>query len=197
MIQLADGAYCWSAFNPEKKFNFNGHVLKTAEGTVIVDPVAFSADDLAYLEASGLKPDALVITNRNHLRERDAVLARWKIPTVLHEAEAASAGISPDKTVKDGDKIHGLVCVHLPGKSPGEIALYWPERRLFLVGDALIAPRGKLKTVPAEKQDDPAALARSLELLRTYDFDHLLVGDGDPLLGDAKSAVVAFLNASK
>lgn len=197
MIQLADGAYCWSAFNPEKKFNFNGHILKTAEGTVIVDPVAFSADDLAFLEAAGLKPDALVITNRNHVRERESVLKRWSIPTVMHGADVEASGIVPEKTVKDGDVVHGLVCVHLPGKSPGEIGLYWPERRLFLVGDALIAPGGKLKTVPAEKQDDPAALARSLELLRTFDFDHLLVGDGDPLLGDAKTAVVAFLNKAR
>jgi glyoxylase-like metal-dependent hydrolase (beta-lactamase superfamily II) len=160
---------------------------------VIVDPVAFSPDDLSVIEAAGLKPDALVITNRNHLRERESVLKRWKIPTVLHELEVESSCISPDKTVKNGDKLHGLVVVHLPGKSPGEIALYWPERRLFLLGDALIAPGGKLKTVPAEKQDDPALLKKSLELLRGYDFDHLLVGDGDPVLGDAKTAVVAFL----
>lgn len=197
MIQLVEGAYSWASFNPEKKFNFNGHILRTPEGTVIVDPPAFSADDLSYIEAAGLKPDALVITNRNHLRERSSILGRWKIPTVLHEQEVEQAGVVPDKTVKDGDKVHGLVCVHLPGKSPGEIALYWPERRLLLVGDALIAPYGKLKTVPVEKQDDPAALRRSLELLRTYDFDHLLVGDGDPLLGDAKTAVVSFLNAGK
>ena len=197
MIQLADGAYCWSAFNPEKKFNFNGHILKTAEGTAIVDPVPFSPDDLAYLEAAGLEPDALVITNRNHLRARADVLKRWKIPTVLHVLEADEAGITPDIEVKDGDKIRGLVCVHLPGKSPGEIGLYWPQRRLFLLGDALIAPNGKLRTVPVEKQDAPSDLKQSLELLRTYDFDHLLVGDGDPLLGDAKTAVVAFLNAAK
>lgn len=197
MIQLAEGAYCWSAFNAEKKFNFNGHILRTAEGTVIVDPVAFSADDLAVLGAAGLAPDALVITNRNHLREYAATLARWKIPVVLHELEVEQAGVPAGRTVKDGDRVHGLVCVHLPGKSPGEIALYWPERRLFVVGDALIAPHGKLKTVPADKQDDPAALRRSLELLRTFDFDHLLVGDGDPLLGDAKTAVVDFLNRTK
>jgi len=197
MIQLLDGVYCWSAFNPEKKFNFNGHILRTAEGTVIVDPVAFSADDLAVIEAAGLKPDALVITNRNHLRERESVLKRWKIPTVLHALEADSAQITPDKTIADGDKLHGLVCVHLPGKSPGEIALYWPDRRAFLVGDALIAPGGKLKTVPVEKQEAPEALKKSLELLRSFDFDHLLVGDGDPLLGDAKTAVVAWLDQNK
>lgn len=197
MIQLADGAFAWSSFNPEKKFNFNGHVLRTAQGTVIVDPVPFSADDLAYLDAAGLRPDALVITNRNHLREREAVLKRWKIPTVMHEAEVEEAGIAADKQIKNGDSIYGLVCVHLPGKSPGEIALYWPERKLMLLGDALIAPGGKLRTVPVDKQDAPAELKKSLESLRTYDFDHLLVGDGDPLLGDAKSAVVAFLSASR
>lgn len=194
MIQLAEGAYCWSAFNAEKKFNFNGHILRTDGGTLIVDPVPFSGDDLAYIEAAGLKPDALVLTNRNHIRSREAVLSRWPtIATVIHEAEAGQVDFKADRLVKDGDDIHGAVAVHLPGKSPGEIALYWPERRLFLLGDALIAPYGKLKTVPAEKQDDPALLRKSLETLRSYDFDHLLVGDGDPLLGDAKSAVVAFL----
>ncbi len=197
MIQLADGAFCWSAFNPDKKLNFNGHILRTAEGTVIVDPVPFTADDLAYLEAAELRPDALLLTNRNHVRERDSVLKRWSIPTVMHESDVEAAGIVPEKTVEDGDVVDGLVCVHLPGKSPGEIALYWPERRLMLVGDALIAPGGKLKTVPAQMQDDPAALARSLGLLRAFDFDHLLVGDGDPLLGDAKTAVVSFLNKAK
>ncbi|MBI4062262.1 MAG: hypothetical protein HY403_12640 [Elusimicrobia bacterium] len=196
MIQLVEGAYAWSAFSPDKKFNFNGHILRTSEGTVIVDPVAFSADDLAYIEAAGLRPDALVITNRHHLRERESALKRWKIPTILHEAEAEGAAVASAQTVKNGDSIHGLVCVHLPGKTPGEIALYWPPRRLFLVGDALIAPYGKLGTVPLDKQADPPGLKKSLELLRTYDFDHLLVGDGDPLLGDAKSAVVAYLDGN-
>jgi glyoxylase-like metal-dependent hydrolase (beta-lactamase superfamily II) len=197
VIQLFDGVYAWSAFNPEKKFNFNGHFLRTSEGTVIVDPVPFSADDLAYIETAGLKPDALVITNRNHLRERESVLKRWKIPTVLHGLEAAEAGVTPDVEVRGGSKVHGLVCVHLPGKSPGEIALHWPQARLLIVGDALIAPYGRLKTVPVEKQDDPAALKRSLETLRTIEFDRLLVGDGDPLLGGAKGAVCAFLDGNR
>jgi glyoxylase-like metal-dependent hydrolase (beta-lactamase superfamily II) len=197
MIQLLPGAWCWSAFNAEKKFNFNGHVLRTEKGTVLVDPVPFAADDLAVLDAIGLRPDALVLTNRNHIRSRDAVLARWPgLPTVAHEAEAGEFGFAPDRLVKNGEDVHGLTALHLPGKSPGELGLYWPERRALLLGDALIAPNGKLKTVPAEKQDDPARLRKSLESLRGYDFDHLLVGDGDPLLGDAKSAVVAWLKTA-
>ena len=193
MIRLLDGVFAWSRFNPEKGFNFNGHVLKTSKGVVMIDPVELSEEDLAYLDAAGLKPDALVITNRNHLRTREKVLARWRIPVVLHEAEVEEAGVPADRTVKDGDDLFGLRVVHVPGKSPGEIALLWPQRRALLVGDALIAPYGKIKTVPDEKMDDPALLRVSLERLKTLDFDALLVGDGDPIVKDAKAAVEAFL----
>jgi glyoxylase-like metal-dependent hydrolase (beta-lactamase superfamily II) len=193
MIRLFDGVFSWSWFSPEKRFNFNGHLLKTEHGVVMVDPVSLTEGDLAYIEAAGLKPDALVITNRNHLRTREDVLARWKIKTVLHAAEVEQAGVPADWNVEDGDDVYGLTVVHVPGKSPGEIALFWPERRFLLVGDALIAPYGKIKTVPEEKMDDPALMRVSLGRLKTLDFDVLLVGDGDPLLSGAKAAVAAFL----
>jgi glyoxylase-like metal-dependent hydrolase (beta-lactamase superfamily II) len=159
----------------------------------MIDPVALSVEDFAYLDAAGLEPDALVITNRNHLRSREQVLARWKIPVVLHVAEAPEAGVSADRTVKDGDDLFGLRVVHVPGKSPGEIALLWPERRALLVGDALISPYGKIKTVPDEKMDNPALLRTSLGRFKTLEFDALLVGDGDPVVKDAKAVVEAFL----
>ncbi|MFI5350168.1 MAG: MBL fold metallo-hydrolase [Elusimicrobiota bacterium] len=193
MIRLAEGVFMWSRFNSEKRFNFNGHILKTSTGTVIVDPVELTEEDLLYSDAAGLKPDALVITNRNHLRSREQVLARWKIPVVLHEAEVSEAGVHVDRTVKDGDEVHGLRVVHVPGKSPGEIGLFWPERRVLLLGDALIAPYGKIKTVPDEKMDDPARLRASLDKLKALGYDLLLVGDGDPVMTGAKAAVEAFL----
>lgn len=196
MKKLFDGAWMWSVFNEEKGFDFNGHLLRTSEGVVMVDPVALAPEDLSLIEREDLEPDALVITNRNHLRAREEVLSRWSVPVVLHEAEVAQAGVPADRTVKNGDKVLGLVVVHLPGKSPGEIGLFWPAKRALLLGDALIAPGGRLKTVPADKQDDPRLLRASLETLRGYDFDALLVGDGSPILDDAKTAVVRWLEAA-
>jgi glyoxylase-like metal-dependent hydrolase (beta-lactamase superfamily II) len=193
MIRLFDGAFAWSWFSPEKRFNFNGHLLKTEHGVVMVDPPSLTADDLSYMDAAGLKPDALAITNRNHLRAREEILSRWEVPVVLHEAEIAQAGVPCGWMVEDGDDVYGLKVVHVPGKSPGEIALFWPERRALLVGDALIAPFGKVKTVPEEKMDDPALLRLSLARLKTLDFDALLVGDGDPILAGAKAAAGALL----
>jgi glyoxylase-like metal-dependent hydrolase (beta-lactamase superfamily II) len=193
VIRLFDGAYAWSRYDPEKRFNFNGHLLRTGRGTVMIDPVPLGDDDLSYMDAAGLKPDAIAITNRNHLRARERVLARWSVPVVLHEAEVESAGVTPDITVGDGDDLFGLTVIHLPGKSPGEIALLWPERRALVVGDALIAPYGRLATVPEAKMDEPALLKRSLARLRELDFDALLCGDGDPILAGAKLAVTNFL----
>ena len=193
MIRLADGVFSWSWFSPEKRFNFNGHILATPKGTVMIDPVVLAPEDLEYLAAAGLKPDTLVITNRHHLRAREDVLARWGIPVALHQAEVALADVPADLVVKDGDDILGLRVVHLPGKTPGEIALHWPERRVLLLGDALIAPYGRVKTVPEDKMADPALLRRSLARLKALDFDALLVGDGDPILSGAKAAVEAFL----
>ena len=196
MSSPVEGVFAWSVFNEEKGFDFNGHILRTAKGAVMVDPPPLTDAQLASIEKAGLKPDALVITNRNHLRARDQIVARWNTPTVLHEAEVADAGIVPERTVKDGDEIFGLRVVHLPGKSPGEIALLWPEKRVIVLGDALIAPHGAFKTVPADKQDDPARLRRSLERLRHLDFDIALVGDGTSCHEGAKEGVVAFLDAA-
>lgn len=193
MIRLFEGAYCWSRFNPERRYNFNGHLLKTDRGTVMVDPVLPSDDDFSYLDAAGLKPDAVALTNRAHLRALERVLERWSVPVVLHEAEVAQAGVHADITVRDGEDLFGLTVVHLPGKTPGEFALLWPERRALLVGDALIAPYGRLGLVAQDKQEDPTLLRRSLARLRGLDFDALLVGDGDPLLSGAKDAVAAVL----
>jgi glyoxylase-like metal-dependent hydrolase (beta-lactamase superfamily II) len=83
--------------------------------------------------------------------------------------------------------------VHVPGKTAGEIALFWPERRALAVGDLLIAPYGRLGLVAEDKMEDPTQLKRSLARLKSLDFDALLVGDGDPLLSGAKAALEDFL----
>jgi glyoxylase-like metal-dependent hydrolase (beta-lactamase superfamily II) len=76
----------------------------------------------------------------------------------------------------------------VPGKSPGEIALHWPERRLLVVGDALIGnPPGRLSLLPDKVMDDPAQLRRSVRALTTLDLDVILVGDGAPVLADASA----------
>lgn len=78
--------------------------------------------------------------------------------------------------------------VSVPGKSPGEIAFHWPERRLLIVGDAVIGnPPGRCGLLREAVMDDPPRLRGSVRGLLDLDFDTLLVGDGVPILQDAKA----------
>ncbi len=80
--------------------------------------------------------------------------------------------------------------VNAAGKSPGEVALYWPERGVLLVGDAIIGdPAGGVRLLPEEKLDDPAGLRASVRALTELEFDVLLVGDGEPVLSGARAKV--------
>ncbi|MBI3552037.1 MAG: MBL fold metallo-hydrolase [Elusimicrobia bacterium] len=196
MIRLAEGVYSWGYFNTEKKYNFNGFLLATGTSVVVVDPPTLSRDDEAYYDQLGLVPDLFVITNRNHVRALDWFLKRKAAPVAMHEADVAAADIPVDRKVQDGEVLGGaLEVLHLPGKSQGEIGLYWRARKLLLLGDAIIAPNGALRLIPEAKLDDPQRLRKSLQRLRDCDFDAVLMADGDPLLSDAKAQVHGFLSS--
>jgi len=76
--------------------------------------------------------------------------------------------------------------VGVPGKSPGEVALYDATRRLVVVGDALIGnPPGRLSLLREKVMDDPRRLRESVEALTSLEIDAVLVGDGEPILREA------------
>jgi glyoxylase-like metal-dependent hydrolase (beta-lactamase superfamily II) len=80
-----------------------------------------------------------------------------------------------------------LTIVAVPGKSPGEVALHWPERKLLIVGDAVIGnPPGRCGLLREKVMDDPARLRRSVRKLLDLEFETLLFGDGASILHDAK-----------
>ncbi|MEE9130898.1 MAG: hypothetical protein V3T84_12835, partial [Phycisphaerales bacterium] len=75
-----------------------------------------------------------------------------------------------------------------PGKSPGEVAFHWPERHLLIVGDAVIGnPPGRCGLLREQVMDNPQRLRQSVRRFLDFDFDTLLVGDGEPILEGAKA----------
>ena len=80
-----------------------------------------------------------------------------------------------------------FVVIDAPGKSLGEVVLHWRDRKILLVGDAVVGdPPGKCKLLPDKVVDDPPRLRDSVRQLLALDFDILLVGDGAPILKGAK-----------
>ena len=75
------------------------------------------------------------------------------------------------------------------------MVLHWPERKILIVGDAVVGdPPGRCKLLPEKVVDDPARLRESVKELLALDFDTLLVGDGEPILQGAKERLRELVN---
>jgi glyoxylase-like metal-dependent hydrolase (beta-lactamase superfamily II) len=131
-----------------------------------------------------------LLTNRNHVRAANRVGANTGARTAIHAGDAAYArgqGAELDDELQVGDKIGPLTLIGVPGKSAGEVAFHWPERRLLIVGDAVVGnPPGRLGLLREKVMDEPARLRESVRQLLALEFDTLLVGDGESVLQDAR-----------
>jgi glyoxylase-like metal-dependent hydrolase (beta-lactamase superfamily II) len=188
MREILTGIYSWPWFSEPHGYNFNGHFIRHADGNLCVDPVEPNEEDLEELARQGVA--RILITNRNHSRAANKIRARIGARTAIHPADAPHArseGAELDDELKIGEKVGPFVVVGAPGKSPGEVVLHWPERKILLVGDAVVGdPPGKCKLLPDKVVDDPRRLRESARALLALDFDILLVGDGAPVLQSAK-----------
>jgi len=132
----------------------------------------------------------ILVTNRNHVRDANRVRARTGARTAIHPADAGYArvqGAELDDELQVGEQVGPLLVLGVPGKSPGEIAFHWPDRRILIVGDSIIGkPPGACSLLTEKVMDDPARLRSSVRALLDVDFDCLLVGDGTSVLSGAK-----------
>ena len=188
MREILPGVFTWPWFSQPHGYNFNGWLVCHPGGNLCIDPVEPTAEALAELTRQGVS--RILLTNRNHVRAANQVRARTGARTAIHPDDATYARgqqAELDDALHGGEKIAPFVVVGVPGKSPGEVALHWPERRILLVGDSVIGhPPGRCNLLPERVMDDPARLRASIKQLLELDFDTLLVGDGEPILRDAK-----------
>jgi glyoxylase-like metal-dependent hydrolase (beta-lactamase superfamily II) len=198
MNEVVPGIYTWSRFSEELGFDFNGYAVRTSAGTVVIDPPDPGPNGWEALEA--LAPfDGVYVSNRNHSRAGAAFRDRLSVPVRMHAADAEQAEVGVDETVRAGTTIGDEIeVVHVPGKSPGEIAFYVPASRALIVGDLVIGPPGgDLSTYPDEVIEDEGELLRSAEKLLSLDFDALLLCDGESSPAGGKERLNRFVEAAK
>ena len=179
---------------PDKGYAFNGYAIATEEGTVVIDPPEPVQDGWEVIDL--LEPFASVwSTNRNHSRAAAAFRERYGTTVYAHEADAGKLDAGADQTVRGGEQLPGdIELIHVPGKSPGEIAFHLPRSRALVVGDLVIGvPAGELSTYPDKVIDDKDELLRSAARLLEYDFDALLLCDGDPFISGGKQKLQEFV----
>ena len=203
MKEILPGIFTWHEFSEEKKLNFNGYLIISTMRSVLIDPPEITEDDFAELEIlvnkySKSPLQAILLTNVHHERECDEVKKRFNAPVLINEKDEAGLEGKADKTFADGDALPaGLNTFKFENqKSPGESAFFLKERGVMILGDALIGKvPGKLNMLPPDKYRDSKLAKKGLSKLLDYEFESLLVGDGEPILKDAKEAVKVFLES--
>ena len=201
MIKLLDDIYTWSVFSDEKQLNFNGWFIQnqlSSFGNIIIDPPEPSEKDLVQMQKLG-GVQQIIITNQHHIRRASVIREKFNSKLQINSADAPNIELTIDTKFTNGSLIAGfLKAVVVPNnKTAGETALYWAERKLLYVGDALIGdPPGKLRLLPEKMYADIQRAKNGIKTLMDLDFDTLLVGDGDSILSGAKTAVEEFINSN-
>jgi glyoxylase-like metal-dependent hydrolase (beta-lactamase superfamily II) len=205
MREILPGIFTWGSTYVDRPWDLNGYAITFDGFTVLVDPPEPGEDEWSGFDT--IKPIAkIVLTNRDHVRGSELFRTSCDACLVAGADERSQfAPIAIDEVVYEGDLIAAtLRVIHLPGKSPGEIGLYFDPAHhavsrqrggIVLLGDAIIGnPPGALGLIPEPKLDDPSKLERSLRKLLDYDFDVLLLCDGQPVLSGGKQKVAELLN---
>ena len=189
------GAWIWSAWQPDRAMAFNSYLFESADGNVAIDPLPLDDDSLAHLERLG-GVRTIVLTNRDHERAAAALRERFGARLLASAVEAPSFGTPVDATFDAGSEAFpGAIAIPLThGKTPGEIALYFPATRAAVIGDALIgSPAGALSLLPEAKLADKSRFVAELRYLWGLQLEALLLGDGQPLFAGADDALGSLL----
>jgi hypothetical protein len=197
MREIVPDVQMWSVFQADKGYAFNGFAVATEDGTVLVDPPEPSEEGWGAIDM--LEPFAgLWVTNRNHSRAAAAFRERYGLRVSAHEADAGKLEAGADAMVHGDELLPGDIrIIHVPGKSPGEIAFHVPRSDALIVGDVVIGvPAGGLSTYPEKVIEDMEQLHRSAAHLLEYDFDALLLCDGEPIPQGGKQKLQEFVDSS-
>jgi glyoxylase-like metal-dependent hydrolase (beta-lactamase superfamily II) len=92
-----------------------------------------------------------------------------------------------DLPLKEGDIVQalgGLQVLHVPGHTPGSIALYHPTRQMLFCGDTL-TNRGKIRCSPWHASVNVNQARHSARKLTGYPVEVAYFGHGDPILEQA------------
>lgn len=191
---VVPGVWSWSCWQPDRGLDFNSFFAEHADGNLVVDPLETDEETLAELRARGVA--AILVTNRDHERASAGLAEQLGVPVIASALDGPLLARAPDRTVEPGETLFGWTVLGFDGlKTAGEIALVERSvRNAAIVGDSLWGkPAGALMVMPKVADSDGAVL--SLRALRARHVDHLLVGDGACVFGNAYDAIGAALDA--
>jgi hypothetical protein len=199
MEELVPGLFRWTAFHEGIRMPVSS-LFVAGEAAALVDPMLPEGGVEAVARLG--TPQAIVLTNRHHLRHSERFADAFGCPILCHEAglhEFADGG--PDVTpFRFGDTLRpGIEALELDAICAEETTLRIAAGDGVLAfADAIVRYGEEIGFVPARllgddpeqvKRDIRAALARLLD----HDFDTLAFAHGEPIVGAGRAALERFL----
>jgi glyoxylase-like metal-dependent hydrolase (beta-lactamase superfamily II) len=97
-----------------------------------------------------------------------------------------------NRKVEDGDTVAGGGTVlHIPGHTPGSLALHVPDLKVVFTGDTVASFEGRV--IPGVFNVDRAEMMRSIRRLAALDVDVACFGHGAPAIGEAGRQIRALI----
>ena len=203
MQEIIPGIWHWTAPNPR----IGNHEVSSywLDGGVFIDPILPAGEeDLEWFDEQPAQPQAVVLCNRHHYRDSGEIHEQYGCPVYVPAAGMHSfTDGQPVTAYEPGETLPGdLLAVEVGGLSPDDGGLHLQKAAAFWLGDTLVrSPTDRnspLGWVSDSLMDDPAETKQQLleafqRVLDDYQFDHLLLAHGLPLVGDGRAALEAFV----
>jgi len=195
--EIIDGLWRFEALHPEWTEEQGGEegweptvrwwALRSRPGLVLIDPLVVGWDELDRLvEASG-GCAGVIRTCHWHQRSIAAVAERYRAEVWAKRHPDGGAPLRLDHAVSAGAELFDAAVV-LDVERTDEIALWLPEQRALVFGDAMLRRRdGRLRVCPeswTQPVGGPERLRALLRALGELPVEHVLVSHGPLVLGD-------------
>ncbi len=197
MNEILPGIWHWTAPNP----NIGGIPVSSYwldEAGVLIDPLLPEDAGIAFFEARPTQPQAVVLANRHHYRDSGRISERFGC-----QVHVPNAGLhrftngEPVVGYQAGDELPGgLRALVIGALSPDEDGLYLESAAALWVADTIVRsptdPSSRIGWVADSLMDDPEQTKAGLleafsQVLADYEFEHLLLAHGLPLVGNGRS----------
>lgn len=201
--EILPGIHHWITVHPKIQIPVSSYWLE--DGGVLIDPLIPPDVGCEWFADRTAEPSAILLSNRHHYRHSGELAERFDLPVYcvrsgMHEF----ANGEPVTAFDPGDELPGgVVAIEIGGLCPDETALYRPRSRAIVFADGVVrhgpeGEQGPLGFVSDSLMDDPEDTKRALldayaRVLSDYEFDHVLLAHGEPVIGDGRAYLEEFV----
>ena len=196
MREIADGIVHWTAQHPNIGQRVSSYLV--VPGATLIDPLLPDGGTDAIADVA--RPERIVLTNRHHVRDVEALVDAFGCSVHVHEQGTGTFSdldVTPE-TFAFGDEVApGITALEVGSITPEETALRIDAGDGALAfADGFLNDGGRVGFMPdGLLGEDPELVKKGLRLAaaRLLDerFSHLLFAHGDPIVGDGREALQA------